>query len=138
MQAGECDCPQDNQTKQVSNEFRFETGLSIVFICCYPLLRHIRVSTFPYPLFFQRLSKNRLGRQIPIPTKQASPLFIHSACQTDQLFFRLVKSVSPHICKSPYLNFRNIFFGAIVGNVRLSKNPLFLNNFVDFLTGMDV
>jgi len=34
VRAGELDCPQDNQALQASTDFRFETGLSIVFICC--------------------------------------------------------------------------------------------------------
>jgi len=35
VRAGELDCPQDNQALQASMEFRFETGLSIVFIQCW-------------------------------------------------------------------------------------------------------
>ncbi len=35
VRAGELDCPQDNQALQASTDFRFETDLSIVFICCY-------------------------------------------------------------------------------------------------------
>ena len=34
VQAGERDCPQDNQALQASTDFRFETGLRIVFISC--------------------------------------------------------------------------------------------------------
>ena len=34
VRAGERDCPQDNQAVQASADFRFETGRSIVFICC--------------------------------------------------------------------------------------------------------
>lgn len=34
MRAGERDCPQDDQELQTSTEFRFEKGLSIVFVLC--------------------------------------------------------------------------------------------------------
>ena len=39
VRAGELDFPQENQAQQASTDFRVETGLSIVFICCCRMCR---------------------------------------------------------------------------------------------------
>ena len=46
VRAGKLDCPQDNQAQQASTDFRFKTGLSIVFICCCKIVPPARVSRF--------------------------------------------------------------------------------------------